>query len=122
MARPLLRKHLTKMTFHDTTGFACSRYERLEERILAYFGESEPEDAHHEINSPFEGFVVELFEVEEIFEDDVRLNHFMSHRLFDPVVFPPGIHEMLAPGDLFMISLGLQGGQWHVTWMSPMHH
>ncbi len=65
--------------------------------------------------------IMEMFEIEKVGKNFVALAHHFEELIYEPVVFPDEIKNLLKPDDLFLMRLAKYEGQWLVLWMSPAY-
>ena len=67
----------------------------------------------------FEDSLTEMIEIIRLRPKCASAENFGRDRLFPRVLFPPTVHTYLKRGDVFLVTMGLRKGEWHIVAMSP---
>lgn len=97
---------------------ADDRWEQLNDVIHEAYGLLEPDEVDLLAVTYDEAktFMLEVMDVR--YTDCVAEDHFEGDR-YSPVTFPFAVHALLAPGDLFLATIGRRGDGWHVLHLNP---
>lgn len=98
--------------------------ESIESVIEEYFGHIDPDDIDP-VEDDFDTLVTSIFRVQAIrldSEAEIDVSHFLTGALYEHVLVPEEVHELLRAHDLYMMTIGARGPQWFTVWMGPIHH
>ena len=97
-----------------------NRIEQLNELIEKRYAGVDP-DLAEELASLQERWTITMVEVVAIGEKSVVLRDHFNDTEFKPAVFPPEILYLLAPGDVFLATMGFWSGRWVIFYLSPAY-
>lgn len=92
--------------------------EELDEMIAQVIGDPSPDEIDARAVG-FERVVMEMIEV--IRTEPLEVIELFNDIVFRPVVLDERVAALLEPGDVFLSSLGLREGKWHVIYLSPSY-
>lgn len=96
-----------------------ARVERLDFLIDQYYGTRDPELIEY-LARDYEYETMAMIEVRHVLADAIVAEDF-NDDVYAPVVVPPDLRLCLAPGDVFLATLALKEGAWHVLYLSPRY-
>lgn len=96
------------------------RLRQVEQTINDMFGELAPDEVDV-LAEAFEKTTTRMFEVVELHARRSVLADLFDETEFKPVRLPPLLTYQLAPGDVFLMTLGYRSGSWHLVWSSAPH-
>lgn len=95
-----------------------SRCELLEQAIQKEFGQPAEDDCLICEAESYDESITEMFEVVRVKGDSIVLAHLFNDDRYEPVFLPKAILDHLRPEDVFLITMGRDGDNWIVLWMS----
>jgi hypothetical protein len=69
-------------------------------------------------SSQYDDTVMEMFQVVKDGKKSKTLAHLFNDIEFEPVFFPPEIHQSVKQRDVFLMTLGRKDDSWYVLWMT----
>jgi hypothetical protein len=97
-----------------------ARIQELNCRILDHYdhlAEDEIQCLEFDCDASF----TEMIWVVEVNKADVLVWDYIHDVDHSKVVFPSDLHELLRPRDVFLATLGMRSGKWHVLYLSPRY-
>lgn len=96
-----------------------ARVERLDYLIDQYYGMRGPDVLTH-IARDYEHETMAMIEVRHVLTEGIVAEDF-DEVVYAPVIVPSELRLCLAPGDVFLVTLGYRHGAWHVLHMSSRY-
>lgn len=94
-----------------------SRCELLEQAIQQEFNQATDDCVLCEAES-YDESITEMFEVVKVTDESVCFAHLFNGDRYEPAYLPNAIRHHLRPDDTFLITMGRDGDNWIVLWMS----
>lgn len=95
-----------------------SRRELLEQAIQKEFGPPNEEECLLCEAETYDEATTEMFEVVRVKTESIVFADLFSGDRYEPVYLPESIRKLLRPDDTFLVTMGRDGDNWIVLWMS----